>query len=207
MSAISTEYVMMQNQIREAFGDYVQVFMNIWAQYDLDTLGLLSDAEYKERRNRLEHISAAYVSINIEILNSKCLLERIDNLIEPIIDKPEHILVYKNYLNERKIVETWLNMQKTLLEQAKSQYAMHRAIGMIQAFQQKKQRGSILGAGRELIDKMFGKKKQTEREEQEAKAVAMDMPVIPTNDEEYQKALKQTEAPKGDKKNDSTLDE
>lgn len=153
MDMASMNEVMIYKIMYDQFMNQVQVIQNLYAKYDPDTLALLDDMEPDKRYRFLNNIKEAYVKVSLEILATENLIERNDARIVRFTEKgdPEGA---KKWINVNQYPKEWLKDNEALLIQAKSQYAMCRSLALVQAFEQKKKRGGILGTTKDIIASM-----------------------------------------------------
>lgn len=155
-----------QSQIVKAmFADFrnqIETVLNLYGDYNADTLSLLDDADFFERFRQLRNITAAYVSLSIEMILTEAVIIQVNEELEAC-KKAENKVGVEKWNEHLKDDKEWLAMNEALFKQAQAQYALYRPIAMVEAFEGKKKRGSVLGtekgALRDLVDKVKGKKK------------------------------------------------
>ena len=148
----------------EQFMNQVQIIQNIYGKYDADTLALLSELDPSKKYQHIQNIRKAYVVVILDIIDTEALMERnkvrIDKLRENGMD-----VKADRWMEADRYNALWLRKLKGLLVQAKSGYAFFRNIAMVEAFEQKKKRGGILGLGKDALGELkeklaMGKKKR-----------------------------------------------
>jgi len=142
--------------MHEQFMNQVQVVLNLYTKYDTDTLALLDDVPPEKRYKVLMQIKRSYVKVSLEILETTFLIARMSARAEKAKNEGK-MTKYYECMNHNIYNQIWLDKNKALLEQAKSQFAMFRSLALVQAFEQQKKRGGFLGLGGDALQKM-GKK-------------------------------------------------
>lgn len=146
----------------EQFMNQVQVIQNIYGEYNRDTLSLLDDADYYERLARLSDVSMAYVSLSIEIIKTKDIITRVKARVDEAETAEDEVTV-DIWQDELENCKRWLSLNEALFKQAQAQFALFRPLALVQAFEQKKKRGSILGTGKDIMNQLLGRKKREEK--------------------------------------------
>lgn len=166
MQGLNQEYAeaMIFKIFYEQFMNQVQIIQNLYGDYDADTLALLAELDPAKKYSHVQNIRKAYVVIILDIIDTEELIKRNEIRIERL--KSEGKLTKADRWREaNKYNALWLTKLKALLTQAKSGYAFFRSLALVEAFDQKKKRGGILGLGKDALGEIkqkIGMKKKAD---------------------------------------------
>ena len=134
----------------------VQIIQNIYGKFDPDTLALLAELDPSKKYQHVQNIRKAYVIIILDIIDTEALIERNEKRIQELKDEDKGTKAAR-WEEANKYNHLWLRKLKGLLVQAKSGYAFFRSLAMVEAFEQKKKRGGILGLGKDALGELKSK--------------------------------------------------
>ena len=137
----------------EQFMNQVQIIQNIYGKFDPDTLALLAELDPNKKYQHIQNIRKAYVIIILDIIDTEALIERNEARIKQLQDEDKGTKADR-WIEANKYNALWLRKLKGLLVQAKSGYAFFRNMAMIEAFEQKKKKGGILGLGKDALTEL-----------------------------------------------------
>lgn len=152
----------------EQFMNQVQIIQNIYGKFDPDTLALLAELDPNKKYQHVQNIRKAYVVIILDIIDTEALIERNEIRIAELRADDKGTKA-ERWVEANKYNHLWLRKLKGLLVQAKSGYAFFRSLAMVEAFEQKKKRGGILGLGKDALGELkqklaIGRKKKDTKE-------------------------------------------
>ena len=177
--------------INDNFMNQVQVTLSLYAKYNPHMLGLLEDADYKQRVRRLREVVVVYTNRMVE-----CAITYRD--VEKRKKKIEAMRVYKmepydddGEEKKRKVFSHWSDLVKAeqyqillrgdinwyernmdILSQAESHFAIFRSIALVEAFKEyKKKVSNIIGVGEEQmkhVKRELGKKRKKASDDQKS---------------------------------------
>ena len=148
----------------EQFMNQVQIVQNLYGRFDADTLALLAELDPNKKYAHVQNIRKAYVVIILDIIDTEALIERNEVRIQKLYDEDKDTKAVR-WKEVNAYNKLWLRKLKGLLVQAKSGYAFFRNLALVEAFEQKKKRGGILGLGKDALGELkeklaMGKKKR-----------------------------------------------
>lgn len=147
----------------EQFMNQVQIIQNLYADYDADTLALLAELDPAKKYAHVQNIRKAYVVVILDIIDTEELIKRNVTRILRLRDEGKETKAAR-WEEANKYNALWLTKLNALLVQSKSGYAFFRNLALVEAFEQKKKRGGILGLGsdalKEVKQKLSMKKKK-----------------------------------------------
>ena len=166
-SGLNQEYTeaMIFKIFYEQFMNQVQIIQNLYGDYDADTLALLAELDPAKKYAHVQNIRKAYVVVILDIIDTEELIKRNEARIERLKVEEKYTKAAR-WEEANKYNHLWLTKLKALLTQAKSGYAFFRSLALVEAFDQKKKRGGILGLGKDALSevkqKLSMKKKKDE---------------------------------------------
>lgn len=196
--------VIIADIVNKAINNQFQIMLQLVAKYDSDTIALLEGLEGRERTNFVMRVKAAYVTINLEIMETQALIDRNEKRISGFdkaalerkeIEEGEHCKDSMKWVYYNVYCDMWLKIYEALLREAKSQYAFLRPIGIIQAYEAAKKRGMVFGKTGDAIkdiqkqlhvakDEAKDEPRFTKEENEAARAVGLDPSTVLPKPEE-----------------------
>lgn len=137
----------------EQFMNQVQIIQNLYGKFDADTLALLAELDPNKKYQHVQNIRKAYVIIILDIIDTEALIERNEERIKELKEDGKETKANR-WQEANKYNRLWLRKLKGLLVQAKSGYAFFRSLALVEAFEQKKKRGGILGLGKDALGEL-----------------------------------------------------
>lgn len=153
----------------EQFMNQVQIIQNLYGDYDADTLALLAELDPAKKYAHVQNIRKAYVVIILDIIDTEELIKRNEVRIIRLRDEGKETKAAR-WEEANKYNRLWLTKLKGLLTQAKSGYAFFRNLALVEAFEQKKKRGGVLGLGKDAFNEIKQKLGMKKKEEAIAKS-------------------------------------
>lgn len=154
-SGLNQEYTeaMIFKIFYEQFMNQVQIIQNLYGDYDADTLALLAELDPSKKYAHVQNIRKAYVVVILDIIDTEELIKRNEIRIKRFRDEGKETKANR-WEEANKYNHLWLTKLKALLTQAKSGYAFFRSLALVEAFDQKKKRGGILGLGKDALSEI-----------------------------------------------------
>ena len=153
----------------EQFMNQVQIIQNLYGDYDADTLALLAELDPAKKYAHVQNIRKAYVVIILDIIDTEELIKRNELRIIRLRKEGKDTKA-ERWEEANKYNRLWLTKIKGLLTQAKSGYAFFRNLALVEAFEQKKKRGGVLGLGKDAFNEIKQKLGMKKKEEAIAKS-------------------------------------
>ena len=153
----------------EQFMNQVQIIQNLYGDYDADTLALLAELDPAKKYAHVQNIRKAYVVIILDIIDTEELIKRNEFRIIRLRKEGKDTKA-ERWEEANKYNRLWLTKIKGLLTQAKSGYAFFRNLALVEAFEQKKKRGGVLGLGKDAFNEIKQKLGMKKKEEAIAKS-------------------------------------
>ena len=153
----------------EQFMNQVQIIQNLYGDYDADTLALLAELDPAKKYAHVQNIRKAYVVIILDIIDTEELITRNELRIIRLREEGKDTKADR-WEEANKYNRLWLTKLKGLLTQAKSGYAFFRNLALVEAFEQKKKRGGVLGLGKDAFNEIKQKLGMKKKEEAIAKS-------------------------------------